>query len=112
MLVGMMAALVALFLVFAGTVYWTVSKVRIGSETYDRIIEGKDLVADVLPPPHYIIESYLITLQMAESTSASEMSDLIARTRKLREEYDTRHAHRESELPRGALRSAPPRQVR
>ena len=33
--------------------------VKIGGPLYDRIVQGKDLIADVLPPPAYIIEAYL-----------------------------------------------------
>jgi methyl-accepting chemotaxis protein WspA len=106
MLVGMMGALVALFLFFAGCVYWTINKVKVGSETYVRIIEGKDLVADVLPPPAYIIESYLLTLQMSESTDAREIERLQAKGVTLRTEYDTSHARWDETLPPGALRSA------
>ena len=56
MLVGMMSLLVFLFVLFAGRAFYTVASVRVGGATYDKIIEGKDLVADVLPPPEYIIE--------------------------------------------------------
>lgn len=106
MLIGMMTALVLLFLVFAGFVRWTVEKVKIGGDTYAHIIEGKDLVADVLPPPHYIIESYLLTLQMAESESREEIAQLVEEGRRLRREYDERHAHWDAHLPRGPLRTA------
>lgn len=106
MLVGMMGALVVLFLVFAAAVLLTVGEVRIGSETYDRIIEGKDLVADVLPPPEYIIESYLLTLQMAEAADGREIETFVEKGRVLRREYNERHSHWDANLPRGPLRSA------
>lgn len=34
-------------------------KLRIGGAGYENIIAGKDLVADILPPPEYVIEAYL-----------------------------------------------------
>ncbi len=106
MLVGMMSLLVFLFVLFAGRAFYTVASVRVGGATYDKIIEGKDLVADVLPPPEYIIESYLLTLQMSESNDPREIDALVEAGRRLRREYDTRHAHWDAVLPRGPLRSA------
>ena len=37
----------------------SINKVRIGGSTYDEIVQAKDLVADILPPPLYVIEAYL-----------------------------------------------------
>ncbi len=34
-------------------------RLKIGGPAYDKIIAGKDLVADILPPPAYVIEAYL-----------------------------------------------------
>ncbi|MGJ0393381.1 MAG: methyl-accepting chemotaxis protein [Methylocystis sp.] len=34
-------------------------RLKIGGPAYDKIVAGKDLVADILPPPAYIIEAYL-----------------------------------------------------
>ena len=36
--------------------------------TLKEIVQGKDLIADVQPPPEYIIESYLLVLQMVDET--------------------------------------------
>ncbi|MPZ39062.1 MAG: hypothetical protein GEU95_13550 [Rhizobiales bacterium] len=38
---------------------WATHQICVGGPTYTKIIQGKDLVADILPPPAYIIESYL-----------------------------------------------------
>ncbi len=34
-------------------------KVKVSGPLYDQIVLGKDLVADILPPPFYILEAYL-----------------------------------------------------
>ncbi|KAF2990177.1 methyl-accepting chemotaxis protein [Methylocystis sp. MJC1] len=34
-------------------------RLEIGGPAYEKIVAGKDLVADILPPPAYVIESYL-----------------------------------------------------
>ncbi len=62
---------------------------RVGSPLYARIVLGKDLIADILPPPEYIIESYLeATLALNNPGMAAKHADHVA---KLREEYDARH---------------------
>ncbi|MES2321981.1 MAG: methyl-accepting chemotaxis protein [Pseudomonadota bacterium] len=54
---------------------------------------NKDLVADILPPPEYIIESYLVILQLANSVDASIQNALIARLKLLKADYDSRHIY-------------------
>ncbi|MDI7923008.1 methyl-accepting chemotaxis protein [Ferirhizobium litorale] len=41
------------------------NKLRVNGEVYKQIIYGKDLVADILPPPLYLIESYMLALEAA-----------------------------------------------
>ena len=45
---------------------------------YTDIVHGKDLVADILPPPAYIIESYLAAYEMRENINNPAKSDQIA----------------------------------
>ena len=45
---------------------------------YTEIVHGKDLVADILPPPAYIIESYLAAYEMRENINNPVKSDQIA----------------------------------
>ena len=62
---------------------------RIGSPLYSQIVLGKDLIADILPPPEYIIESYLeATLAMNDPSSAPKRAERVS---KLKSEYDARH---------------------
>jgi methyl-accepting chemotaxis protein len=49
-------------------------------------------VADVLPPPEYIIESYLVTLQLAQA-GPDQRAPLVERLKALRDEYETRHRY-------------------
>ena len=45
---------------------------------YTEIVHGKDLVADILPPPAYIIESYLAAYELRENINNPVKSDQIA----------------------------------
>ena len=59
-------------------------------EGFQRIAASKDLLADVLPPPNYIIESYLTALEMSHRSDLS-VDDGLARLRSLQADYDERH---------------------
>ena len=66
-----------------------IDELKVGGPLYDRIVLGKDLVADILPPPEYIIESYLeMTLALNDRASAAERGQRLAQ---LRKDYDLRH---------------------
>jgi methyl-accepting chemotaxis protein len=87
--------LVAIFITgytgFALFSFSTLQTLRIEGGLYNRIIMSKDLIADVLPPPEYIIESYLKVLQLAGETDLDEMHGLIADLNRLRKDYGARH---------------------
>ena len=38
------------------------SQLEVNGPLYQRVVQGKDLVADILPPPEYVIETYLVCL--------------------------------------------------
>ena len=46
------------------------SELKVGGSSYERIIAGKDLVADILPPPLYVVEAYLEAEQVVDDTSS------------------------------------------
>ncbi|MBY0263708.1 MAG: hypothetical protein K2Q20_15290, partial [Phycisphaerales bacterium] len=48
----------------------TVTDIKVNGPMYKKIVSDKDLLADILPPPAYIIESYLTAHRMADVTPA------------------------------------------
>lgn len=88
------------------TGYATISEVRVNGPLYLGIIETKDLVADVLPPPQYLLESYLVTLQMLQETDQGALQQLVARSKQLRKEYEERHAYWVRTLAAGPMKTA------
>jgi methyl-accepting chemotaxis protein len=46
-------------LILCGVSYFAIAHVRIGSAAYARIADSKDLTADILPPPLYLVEAHL-----------------------------------------------------
>ncbi len=84
--------------------YFTIEKLKVNGQLYNKIIEGKDLVADILPPPEYIIESYLVTLEMVNAKSEKELDDYINNFKKLEKDYYTRHEYWLNVLEEGKIR--------
>ncbi len=82
-----------LFAGFALVAWRTLDQVRVKGALYDEIILGNDLIADILPPPQYIIESYLLTLQLVEEQDPAEITRLVERGNELRIEYENRQEH-------------------
>lgn len=68
----------------------TLSEIKVGGPVYDRIEQSQSLIADVLPPPLYVIESYLVCLQIASATPGVIQENLITRLHQLRQEYEHR----------------------
>ena len=77
----------------AGWSFYTLSQLKVNGPLYQRIVQSKDLVDDVLPPPLYVLEPYLITLQFADSTSAEEQASLRQRISALRKDYEKRRGY-------------------
>ena len=94
------------FLAFAMVSWRTIETVRVNGPLYAAIVEGKDLVADILPPPAYIIESHLLTLQLIDETEPSRRTALIERGSALRIEFEKRHEFWTRTLAAGALADA------
>lgn len=69
----------------------TLREIEVNGPIYQRIVQSKDLIADVLPPPEYVIESYLVSLQLAGTPDVTRQSALLARLARLKSEYDARH---------------------
>ena len=77
-------------LIIAGAATYSLQQLRVGGSAYTNMINGKDLVADVLPPPLYVIEAYLNATMMADDTISLE--DAKARFAPLRKDFGDRRA--------------------
>lgn len=65
-------------------------ELKVGGPIYEEIKLGNDLVADILPPPEYVIESYLeATLALRDPASLATRQP---RLKQLHKEYDERRA--------------------
>jgi methyl-accepting chemotaxis protein len=79
-------------IVVSVTAFSVMNRVKVNGPVYKQIVQGKDLVADILPPPEYIIESYLVVLQAEQETDRGKVPQYLERFKKLKADYDDRHA--------------------
>ena len=91
---------------FATVAFDTLGAVRVHGSAYERIKADADLIADVLPPPLYVVETYLTALELGTVGEKRDVLVLAERLRKLRNDYETRRGHWAARLPAGAIRSA------
>jgi methyl-accepting chemotaxis protein len=71
----------------------SLSRLKINGPLYDEIISQKDLLADILPPPLYVIETYLTALEMLGERDKAKLAGYAARIQSLKEEFMTRDAY-------------------
>lgn len=84
---------VAATILFAAVGYPTLQSVKIGSSTYGEVIEAKDLVADILPPPEFLVESFLTLHQIADAQTRNEYDELRTRLATFEADYISRHQY-------------------
>jgi methyl-accepting chemotaxis protein len=71
----------------------TINEVKVNGELYQKIVNGKDLVADILPPPEYIIESYLICNQLFLERDIQKIDELVKQGAQLKSDFSSRHEY-------------------
>ncbi|HLP09917.1 MAG TPA: methyl-accepting chemotaxis protein [Opitutaceae bacterium] len=81
-----------------------VSRYSIGRLTVGGLVTDKDLLADILPPPNYLIENYLVSLQLSEETNRPQLAELLQGAAKLKADFETRETHWRQQLAAGPLR--------
>ena len=83
---GILTLLGLVSVIFASN--YALSQLKVGGPLYDKIKLGNDLVADILPPPEYVIEAYLeATLALQDPSSLAARRDRLVQ---LKKDYDDR----------------------
>ncbi|MBP2294617.1 methyl-accepting chemotaxis protein [Azospirillum rugosum] len=78
------------FITVAATGAIAIRELKVNGPIYQKVVLGKDLIADILPPPEYVIEAYLeATLVYNDPPSLAQRRERLAA---LRKDYDDRHA--------------------
>lgn len=63
-------------IVFAWTTFNTIDTVRIDGPLYNQIVEDKNLKADILPPPAFIVEMQLLAYQMLDAETEDKVQTI------------------------------------
>lgn len=100
-----LSVLIVGFSLFGIATLKAMNTLNVNGPIYQRIVQGKDLIADILPPPEYILESYLVVLQLTHATNTDEILALIHRFQILKVEYDTRHTYWQNETLESELKT-------
>lgn len=82
----------------------TIDTIKVTGPVYTEIVLDKDLIADILPPPHYIIEAYLVVLQSLDTSQTDAHTTAAGRIKVLKKEYDDRHEYWTKALKPGSKR--------
>jgi len=104
----LLGVFIAGYAIFGLVSFSTLNALKIRGNLYNQIVMSKDLIADVLPPPEYIIESYLDVLQMVDETDPAQIDYFSTELKRLQSDYNERHQFwiNEPLLESGALRDA------
>lgn len=79
-------------LLVAGTIAISAfQELRVGGPVFTGIVQDKDLVADILPPPLYLVEAHLEVLVAAKAQRATP--EFLAKIAKLHKDYNDRRAY-------------------
>lgn len=102
------------FVTYALLAYNTRSLLQVNGPYYRKIVQGKDLSADIKPPSQYILESFLLVQEMADVRNRGELArderrvalkdGLIERSKTLRQGYEARHAFWSKQLSEGKIK--------
>ncbi|MCE9508544.1 MAG: methyl-accepting chemotaxis protein [Alphaproteobacteria bacterium] len=88
------------------TLLHTLNTVKVNGPVYTKIRHAVDLTADILPPPLYLIETYLTVYQMKDAVSGAERKTLEDHLAQLEKDFAARQDYwKGTEIP-GDIRDA------
>lgn len=97
-----------LILGFLLIAYWQgysrIAEIRVGGPIQRELQQSSDLVADILPPPEYVIEPFLEANIL--KNDATDYADHALRIDRLKAEYDGRHEYWRSQEMNAQLKQA------
>jgi methyl-accepting chemotaxis protein len=93
------------FLTFGANTYKTIQKVRIGGDKYNEVVMDKDLLADILPPLLYVVESYLSTHLMQDCEDAEARTKAIQTFHDFKKSYEASMTSWTEKLPAGEIKT-------
>ena len=66
-------------------------RLKVNGPVYEQVVYGKDLIADILPPPLFVVESYMLSFEAAKFPELADTN--LAKIANLKSQYDDRRAY-------------------
>jgi methyl-accepting chemotaxis protein len=104
-ILSIVAIFVIGFTIHSSIVHRT-TRASLEESDYREVMSVKDLIADCLPPPLYVVEAYLVATEAFRETDKTELERLRARWRKLEQDYGVRMSYWHEHLQAGPLRTS------
>lgn len=85
--------------------WWTVKSVSVDSPAHQQLSQSCDLLADILPPPEYIVETHLVVHEILDEATEGVTQDLdrqLERLTTLEKEFEDRGRHWNQKLIQGS----------
>ena len=92
-LLYMLGPVFVLLVIILSVSEYITNDVKIGGEHYNEIIESKDLMADTMPPPSYIIEARLASFELLNAKDEQQKEEMIKKLSKLEKEFYSRNTY-------------------
>jgi hypothetical protein len=105
----MVTAFIVALSAYAALSYNTRQQLQIDGPYFDRILQNRQLLADVSPSPLNLGEAYMVVQQLVTVADGAKRTALIQKFHTLRRSYETNHALRQKTLrndPDEALKQA------
>ena len=80
-------------------------RVMIGGALYDDVVQKRDLVADILPPPHYIVDPFLLCHRILDAKMPATRNEMIDALDQAEQGFVKRQAYWQQALSDGELKS-------
>jgi methyl-accepting chemotaxis protein len=81
------------FTALGGVALSTLRATAVNGPAYQEVVLSKDVVADILPPPEYLLEAKEILLEMLLSADQADRERLVARLRAVEHDFVDRHEY-------------------
>ncbi|WP_331376724.1 methyl-accepting chemotaxis protein [Sinorhizobium chiapasense] len=85
------AIVTAGLMISIGIKTYAFDKLRVNGPVYTQVVYGKDLIADILPPPLYTVESYMLAMEAVSNPELAKGN--LDKIGTLKQAYDDRRAY-------------------
>lgn len=92
------------FLLYGALALNTISAVKVNGPYYQAIVQDKDLLADVLPPPVYIVEPCAVVQKMPRAKTPEAFAKLVEEYNQQKGDFKKRQDYWAKQLPEGPVK--------